>query len=118
MTGEKCELIKKRLFAGSNKIMGDALGVSDGKISKICHNEQTFAVQSIEILLMDYKIDPYWFFKGEAGNEVVFSQETAIERKYYTAVEKISTLQEELVNYQKKEIAELKHTDEPQDEQQ
>lgn len=118
MTGEKCELIKNRLFKGNNKIMGDAVGVSDVKIGMICRNQQTFAVQSIEILLMDYKIDPYWFFKGEAGTEVVFAHETAIEKKYYSAVEKLSELQEELVSYQKKEIAELKQTQDSPDDQQ
>jgi hypothetical protein len=111
MTGEKCVLIRDRLFKGNNKVMGDALGVSDVKIGLICRNQQTFAVQSIEMLLIDYKIDPYWFFRGEAGTEVVFAQESAIEKKYYSAVEKLSTLQEELVGYQKKEIAELKNMD-------
>lgn len=109
MNGEKCELIKNRLFKGSNKIMGDAVGVSDVKIGLICRNQQTFAVQSIEKLLIDYKIDPEWFFRGEAGSEVVFAGQTALEKKYYTVVEKVNTLQEELVGYQKKEIYELKH---------
>lgn len=109
MTGEKCEMIKDRLFKGNNKIMGDALGVSDVKIGLICRNQQTFAVQSIEKLLIDFKIDPEWFFRGEAGSEVVFVGESTLEKKYYSIVEKLNTLQEELVGYQKKEIWELRN---------
>lgn len=89
--------------------MGDAVGVSDVKIGLICRNQQTFAVQSIEVLLIDYKIDPDWFFRGEAGSEVVFAGQTALEKKYYTVVEKVNTLQDELVHYQKREINELKY---------
>jgi len=114
MIQQKAEVILDKVFNYRRLAMIEALGVKKSKLSYILQGKQQFTIEAIKILLTQYKIDPTWLWDDDPTSEIRFQGEPVREEKYYQAVEKINTLQEELLKYQKKDIDSLKNnTDVP-----
>lgn len=105
MTPKKIERIKNELFGTKQKIMADKLGVSPAKISMAITKNQKLSAEAVGILICDYNIDPFWFFKANDDEPIQFNvaQANPYEKKYAEVLEKqVSLLEEKLESYEGK----------------
>lgn len=110
MIPKKIRIIASEVFKNQAD-MAKKLEVGGSRISEAINGKTKYLNgEVIEKLIMIYKIDPVWLFTDDDEPLRYRNDENQKpEPKYYEAVEKINTLQEELIKYQKKDIENLKN---------
>lgn len=105
MTPKKIERIVNEIFSGKQKNMAEKLGVSGNKISKVVSGKQALTAESVGIILCEFNVDPFWFFKAPDDEPIQFNvaQTNPYEKKYTEVLEKqVSLLEEKLESYEGK----------------
>lgn len=86
--------------------MSDKLNMTTSKTAMVVNGQQRLTIEAIDILINDFNIDPMWLFRGEDSEPIKFStSKTEDKKNYYEVVEKLSLVQEELLEYKNKEIS-------------
>lgn len=70
-----------------------------------------FPAEALSKICNLYDVDPEWLMSGKGGVGPVFSEEKVARKHYDDLQAKLFELQEQLIKYQKQEIAQLKNID-------
>lgn len=102
MTESKMKLIAYQLFH-NQRDMAKKLKMANSKTAMVVNGKQKPTIEAIDILLNDYNIDPEWLFRGEDDTPIKYRNEQKAPKQYYDVIEKLSMVQEELLDYKRRE---------------
>lgn len=112
----KLRAIKNEIFR-SQENMAAGLNLSKSKISKVMAGEQDLPSIAVGILVNQYKVDAGWLFAADDDYTIKYTTEKVSKKDYDKvvqekdkAVQEKSILQEMLIQYQAKEIKQLKNS--------
>jgi transcriptional regulator with XRE-family HTH domain len=111
MVQKKTQRILEELFKNQTD-MAEKLDTAAARISDYLSGKtKSFSGKVIQKLIMDYNIDPDWLF-SETDEPIRFRNKIQDKepKKYLEIIERLNTMQEELIIYQKKDIESLKKT--------
>lgn len=103
MNSKKIDLLSRNYFR-SQKEMAEAMGLSPTRISAfISGTTKELSSNAVLKLIVDHRIDPDWLVSPD-DEPIRFREKSVPVTKYNEVIEKLTVVQEELIEYQKQKI--------------